>query len=87
MIEIFKFYLNLVVKLFNQVLQKFEVTEGLGFGTFLLGCSLFVIFLNLLKFQFGTNGFSELKEYNSRRLDERARLSGKHSSYRGKHSK
>lgn len=82
MLDIFKFYLDLVVKLFNQVLQKFELTDGLGFGTFLLGCSLFVIFINLLKFQFGTNGVSEIKAYYSRKSQSNA----KHS-YQGKHSK
>lgn len=82
MLEIFRFYLNLVVKLFNQVLQKFEVADGLGFGTFLLGCSLFVIFINLLKFQFGTNGVAEIKAYSSRKAESKA----KHN-YQPKHSK
>lgn len=82
MLEIFKFYLNLVVNLFNQVLQKFQVADGIGFGTFLLACSLFVIFVNLLKFQFGTNGMAEIKAYANRK----AELKSKHS-YQAKHGK
>lgn len=63
MLEIFQFYLGVVVQIFNRVLQGFEVTSGLGFGTFLLGCSLFVVFINLVKFRYGTNGFAEIKAY------------------------
>lgn len=83
MLDIFKFYLELVVKIFNQVLQKFEVSEGIGFGTFLLACSLFVIFINLLKFNFSTGGIAELKEFSKRNNKE---YEGKHV-YKGKHSK
>lgn len=64
MLEIFQFYLGVVVQIFNRVLQGFEVTSGLGFGTFLLGCSLFVVFINLIKFRYGTNGFAEIKSYH-----------------------
>lgn len=82
MLEIFKFYLETVVKIFNRVLQKFQVADGIGFGTFLLACSLFVIFINLLKFQFGTNGVAEIRAYAQRRNLEKS----KHT-YSGKHSK
>ena len=48
MIKIIEFYFHTILKLFNQVLQKFEISDGLGFGTFLLGCGLFVVFINLI---------------------------------------
>lgn len=82
MFEIFEFYLKLILKIFNDVLQKFQVADGIGFGTFLLACSLFVIFVNLLKFQFGTDGINEIKAYSNRLKVDRA----KHT-YKGKHSK
>lgn len=82
MLEIFEFYLNIVVKIFNDVLQKFQVADGIGFGTFLLACSLFVIFINLLKFQFGTDGIAEIKAYSNRKKESKA----KHT-YKAKHSK
>lgn len=82
MLEIFEFYLEVVLKLFNNVLQKFQVADGIGFGTFLLACSLFVVFINLLKFQYGTNGLAEIKAYSNRRKESQA----KHT-YKPKHSK
>ena len=82
MLEIFEFYLEIVVKIFNNVLQKFQVADGIGFGTFLLACGLFVIFINLLKFQFGTNGVAEIKAYAKRK----EYLNAKHVS-KGKHGK
>lgn len=82
MLEIFEFYLGIVLKVFNEVLQKFQVADGIGFGTFLLACSLFVVFINLLKFQFGTNGIAEIKSYNNR-----LKLANAKHTYKGKHSK
>ena len=82
MLEIFKFYLEIVLKIFNQVLQKIQVADGIGFGTFLLACSLCVVFVNLLKFQFGTNGIAEIKAYTQRKNESKA----KHS-YNGKHGR
>lgn len=82
MLEIFEFYLKIVLKVFNDILQKFQVADGIGFGTFLLACSLFVIFINLLKFQFGTDGVAEIKAYSNKRKLEKA----KHIS-KGKHGK
>ena len=60
MIQIFQFYINIVVQIFNRVLQGFEVTTGVGFGTFLLASSLLVVFINLLKFRLASNGFAEI---------------------------
>lgn len=82
MLEIFKFYLEIVVKIFNNVLQRFQVADGIGFGTFLLACGLFVIFINLLKFQFGTNGIAEIKAYTNRK-----KVSNAKHVYKGKHVK
>ena len=65
MIDIFKFYIETINKIFNQVLNGFEITNGLGFGTFLLGCGIFVVFVNVLKFQLSTNGLENIKSYRN----------------------
>lgn len=66
MLEIFNFYINLVVQIFERILNGFEVTNGVGFGTFLLACALLVVFINLLKFQFSSHGIAEIKESRKR---------------------
>ena len=75
MLEIFNFYISVVVQIFNRVLQSFEVTNGLGYGSFLLGCGLFVVFVNLLKFQMGTNGISEIKGYRAKQVKKQEKHS------------
>ena len=82
MIKIIEFYFHTILKLFNQVLQKFEISDGLGFGTFLLGCGLFVLFINLIKFNFVSGGLNELK---SKRSEDKVK-NAKHV-YRGKHER
>lgn len=78
MIKIIEFYFQIVLKIFNQVLQKFEVTDGLGFGTFLLGCGLFVVFINLVKFNFVSGGLNELKEQRLNSKAEKSKHYGQH---------
>ena len=76
MLEIFNFYIGIVVNLFENVLNGFQITTGLGFGTFLLGCGIFVSFVNVLKFRLSSNGISEIKSYarkNSSSSDKGAR--------------
>lgn len=78
MIKIIEFYFQTILKLFNQVLQKFEVADGLGFGTFLLGCGLFVVFINLVKFNFVSGGLNELKEQRLNKKAESSKHYGQH---------
>lgn len=91
MLEIFQFYLSIVVQIFNRVLNSFEVTSGLGFGTFLLGCSLFVVFINLIKFRYGTDGFAEIRAYQNYKneLNAKHRERGLHEvgGYKGRHDR
>ena len=81
MLEIFKFYIGIVVQIFNRVLQSVQVSSNLTYGTFLLGCGLFVVFINLLKFQLGTHGINEIKGYRNKQLQKKEKYSRNLSAF------
>lgn len=86
MLEIFNFYIGVVSNLFNRVLNGFQITNGLGFGTFLLGCGIFVIFINILKFINTDHGLDTIVSYRKSKSENNPYVRAKHISY-GVHEK
>lgn len=86
--SIFGFFIGLCVSLFTNILNGFEIATGLGFGTFLLACSIFSIFVSIIRFSYSEGSLSS-KIYNEHiaksEYNPKHSFTGYHSSYKGKH--
>ncbi len=80
MLDVIKFYFNLIGNLMSEIWGNFKITEDVSFLQFFIAVIIIISFIALLRFGFGSNGISEFKQY-SRIKSER---DAKHR-YKGKH--
>ena len=80
MLEVIKFYFDLIGNLMSKIWGNFYLTENVTFLQFFIGVIIIISFIALLRFGFGSNGISEFKQYskNKELKDSRRRYKGKH---------
>lgn len=80
MLDVIKFYFDLIGKLMSDIWGNFHLTESVTFLQFFIAVFIIISFIAVLRFGFGSNGISEFKQYSRNKELKEA----KHS-YKGKH--
>ena len=88
MLDVIKFYFDLIGKLMSDIWGSFHITENVTFLQFFfvsqpppISPSIFsFFFIAVLRFGFGSNGISEFKQYsrNKELREAKHRYKGKH---------
>lgn len=80
MLDVIKFYFELIGNLMSQIWGNFHITSNVNYLQFFIGVIIIISFIALLRFGFGSNGISEFKQYSRNKTEREA----KHR-YKGKH--
>lgn len=67
MLDVIKFYFNLVGNLMSQIWGNFHLTENVSFLHFFIAVIIIISFISVLRFGFGSNGISEFKQFSRNR--------------------
>lgn len=80
MLDVIKFYFDLIGKLMSDIWGSFQITENVTFLQFFIAVVIIISFIAVLRFGFGSNGISEFKQYsrNKELREAKHRYKGKH---------
>ena len=80
MLDVIKFYFDLIAKLMSDIWGSFQITENVNFLQFFIAIIIIISFIAVLRFGFGSNGISEFKQYsrNKELREAKHRYKGKH---------
>lgn len=80
MLDVIKFYFDLIGKLMSDIWGSFQITENVNFLQFFIAIIIIISFIAVLRFGFGSNGISEFKQYsrNKELRESKHRYKGKH---------
>ena len=80
MLDVIKFYFDLIGKLMSDIWGSFQITENVNFLQFFIAVVIIISFIAVLRFGFGSNGISEFKQYsrNKELREAKHRYKGKH---------
>lgn len=80
MLDVIKFYFDLIGKLMSDIWGSFHITENVTFLQFFIAVIIIISFIAVLRFGFGSNGISEFKQYsrNKELREAKHRYKGKH---------
>ena len=67
LLDVIKFYFNLVGNLMSQIWGNFHLTENVSFLHFFIAVIIIISAISLLRFGFGSNGISEFKQFSRNR--------------------
>ncbi len=74
MLEIFKFYADLIGQLLSKIWGSFQITDKVNYLQFFVAILIVITFIKLLKFQFEDHGINAIKRYhrnqNSKKEEE-----------------
>ena len=65
MLEIFKFYINLISKLITELWGKFKITDNVNYLSFFIASIVLVVFISILKLSIASNGINIYKQYKA----------------------
>ena len=71
MIEIIKFYFELIGNLMTNIWGKIQLTSNVNYLQFFIAIIVIISFISLLRFGFGNNGISEFKQFSRSRENKR----------------
>lgn len=80
MLDVIKFYFELIGSLMSQIWGNFHITSNVNYLQFFIAVVIIISFIALLRFGFGSNGISEFKQYsrNKELKEAKHRYKGKH---------
>lgn len=80
MLDVIKFYFELIGNLMSEIWGSFQITEDINFLQFFIVVIIIISFIAVLRFGFGSNGISEFKQYsrNKELREAKHRYKGKH---------
>ena len=80
MLDVIKFYFDLIGKLMSDIWGSFQITENVNFLQFFIAIIIIISFIAVLRFGFGSNAISEFKQYsrNKELREAKHRYKGKH---------
>mgnify|MGYP004552585949 FL=1 len=65
MLEIFKFYINLISKLIAELWGNFKITDNVNYLSFFIASIVLVVFISILKLSIASNGINTYKQYKA----------------------
>lgn len=65
MLEIFKFYINLISKLIAELWGNFKITDNVNYLSFFIASIVLVVFISILKISIASNGINTYKQYKA----------------------
>ncbi|HIS38809.1 MAG TPA: hypothetical protein IAB45_04785 [Candidatus Onthousia faecavium] len=71
MLDVIKFYFDLIGELISQLWGNFQLTENVNFLQFFVAIIIILTFISVLRFGFGSNGISEFKQFSRNKEKER----------------
>ena len=71
MLDVIKFYFDLIGDLISQLWGNFQLTENVNFLQFFVAIIIILSFISVLRFGFGSNGISEFKQFSRNKEKER----------------
>lgn len=87
MLDVLRFYIDVVRTLMHDVWGSFMVAPGVSFLNFMVACSIMILFLSLLKLKFESDIVSSSKfDYSELQKESRFSYKPKHV-YQPKHAK
>ena len=80
MLDVIKFYFDLIGNLMSQIWGNFQLTSNVNYLQFFIAVVIIISFIAVLRFGFGSNGISEFKQYSRNKSEREAkhRYIGKH---------
>ena len=71
LLDVIKFYFDLIGDLISQLWGNFQLTENVNFLQFFVAIIIILSFISVLRFGFGSNGISEFKQFSRNNEKER----------------
>ena len=71
LLDVIKFYFDLIGDLISKLWGNFQLTENVNFLQFFVAIIIILSFISVLRFGFGSNGISEFKQFSRNKEKER----------------